>query len=163
MPSSICCHNNNRYLPPSLSPEGPGLLTFDSAKVFPWLEPDALSFGDRDRGPRLDIPSGSTLSRSWLEHAKASDLDAVPIEKSLLHAFREQVHDLEGGATGAGMSLHQRIGNVDLDHWRPRTVGNESRIRIKGRGGRPNAGGKGVSTSLLAMGPWAPCLYTLRG
>ena len=135
--SSDICHDIYRYLPQSLSSEGSGLLTFDSAKVFPWLEPDALALGDWNRGPRLDIPSGSTLSRARFEHAKASNLDAVPIEKSLLHAFREKVHNLEGGGTGAGVNLHQRIGDVDLDHMRPRTVGNEPRIPIKGGGGHP--------------------------
>lgn len=92
-------------------------LTFNSAKVLPRFEPDALSLGNWNGGPRLDVPSGSALPRTRFEHGEASDLDAVPVEESLLHAFREQVHDLEGCATGAGVDLHERIGNVDLDHW----------------------------------------------
>ncbi len=39
----------------------------------------------------------------------------MAIEESLLHAFREEIHYLEGGGTRAGVNLHERIGYIDLD------------------------------------------------
>jgi len=78
--SSDSCHDNYRYLLPSLSPDRDGLLTFNSPKILTRLEPDAFPFGNWNRGPGLDIPPGSALPGPRLEHAKASDLDAIPVE-----------------------------------------------------------------------------------
>ena len=88
----------------------------DVPQFLPWLEADAPALGDVHAGTGLDVPPHPALAGPWLEHAKPSDLDAVPVQEGLLHSVGEEVNYLEGRGLGYGQGLHQGLGDVDLDH-----------------------------------------------
>lgn len=95
----------------------PSLLNLNRPQVLTWFEPNALPLRNPNASACLDVPPVTTLSWPWLEHAKATNLNAVACEQGFFHAVGEQVNYLEGSNPGAGMHLHQLIGNVDFDQW----------------------------------------------
>jgi len=72
----------------------------DIPQLLASLEADAPPLGDVHAGSGLDVPAHAALPGARFEHAKPSDLDAVPVQEGLLHAVGEEVNYPEGRGFG---------------------------------------------------------------
>src|SRR6476661_7578382 len=85
-------------------------------QFLPWLETYSLAGGNGNFRAGARVPSDAGLSRTDIEHAKASQFDAISFGQRSLHAFKNSFHGQFGLGLGDAGLVDHFVDDVQLNH-----------------------------------------------
>src|SRR5208283_642803 len=95
------------------------LSSINRLQFFAGLEADRLTGRNRDFSAGARVASDAGLAGADIEHAKASQLNAMAVRQRLLHALKDSFHRQLGLGLGDAGSSYHFVDDVELNHGRP--------------------------------------------